>query len=249
MKLLHGCCLELLPTIEDQSVDMVFADPPYGVTACKWDSVIPLEPLWEQLKRIVKPCGAIVMTASQPFTTTLIASNLKMFKYEWVWEKEQGTMPMIAPYQPLKVHEQVVVFSRMAASYSRRGNMNYFPQKTTGHVAYRANQNKQGNLAFHSDPSGDHFKDNDGSRYPRSVQFFKTERHLPHPSQKPVALAEYMIKTYSSEGDTVLDFCMGSGTTGVACVNTNREFIGIEKDYEFFGQARGRIEGWLIENY
>lgn len=241
LKLLQGDCLELLQTIPDASIDMVLADPPYGVTACKWDTVIPLEPLWEQIKRVTKPQSAIVMTASQPFTTTLIASNLKMFKYEWVWEKEQGTMPMIAPYQPLKVHEQVVVFSRMAASYSKRGNMNYFPQKTTGHAAYKAVQRISGNIEFHSDPSGYHFKDNDGTRYPRSVQFFRTERDLPHASQKPVALMEYMIKTYTNEGDRVLDFCMGSGTTGVACVNLRRHFIGIEKDPEFFELAKSRI--------
>lgn len=194
--------------------------------------------MWEQLTRVIKLNGAIVMTASQPFTTTLIASNMKMFKYELVWEKEQGSMPMAAPYQPIKVHESVLVFSKMAATFSKKGSMKYIPQKTIG-VPYKANARKSGNITFHSDPSGDHFNNNNGDRYPRSVMRFKTERGL-HPTQKPVALMEYLIKTYTNEGETVLDFTAGSGTTGVACQNLNRNCILIEKEPKYCDIIRER---------
>lgn len=234
-------CFDVFPEIPDGSVDLVLTDPPYGTTACKWDSVIPLELMWEQLKRVVKKNGAIVLTASQPFTSALVLSNPSMWKYEWVWEKEQGSMPMQAPYQPIKVHESLQVFSFSASTYSKRGSMVYHPQMSEG-APYKANQRKSGNMTFHTDPSGDHFKDNKGVRYPRSVHFCPTERGF-HPTQKPVALMEYLIKTYTNEGETVLDFCIGSGTTGVACGNLNRRFIGIEKDTEhgYFQIAETRI--------
>jgi len=239
LKLLHGDCLTLLNDIPDRSVDMVLADLPYGTTACKWDSIIDLDRLWSHYKRVCTPQAAIVLTASQPFTTKLIASNLPMFKYTLVWEKEQGSMPMQAPYQPIKVHEDIVVFSQMACSFSKKGSMSYYPQKVPG-VPYKASQRKSGNITFHTDPSGEHFKDNAGDRYPRSVMQFKTERGL-HPTQKPVALMEYLIKTYTKEGQVVLDNSMGSGTTGVACVRTGRSFIGMELDQKFFSVAQERI--------
>lgn len=161
IRLLHGDCLELLSSIPDSSIDMVLANLPYGTTACKWDCVLDLDKLWNQYTRVCKPEAAIVLTASQPFTTRLISSNLPMFKYTWVWEKEQGSMPMQAPYQPIKVHEDIVVFSSKACSYSKKGSMSYYPQKVPG-KPYKASQRKSGNIAFHSDPSGDHFKDNAG---------------------------------------------------------------------------------------
>ena len=228
----QGCCLEKMKGIADSSIDMVLVDPPYGTTACKWDSVIPLDPMWEQLKRITKSNAAIVMTASQPFTTMLIGSNLKMFKYEWIWEKSRSTGFLQAKYMPMKSHENVVVFVKS-------GVPTYNAQKTTGH--------KPTNSAVgvgHSDTFGKSktrtYKGGDTTRNPRSIQAVKCERGF-HPTQKPVALMEYLIRTYTNEGDVVLDFAMGSGTTGVAAVNAERGFVGIELDKKYFSIAEGRI--------
>lgn len=239
---MKGDCLERMKEIPDGSVDMILADPPYGTTACKWDSVIDLELMWEQLKRIIKPNGAIVMTASQPFTTTLISSNMKMFKYEWVWEKNIGTNFFNAKHQPLKTHENIVVFSKMASSFSRKGSMAYNPQKTEG-KPYKC---VQGNSAhkYHQDMGG-HLSESK-ERYPKSVLKTSVDRGL-HPTQKPVALMEYLIKTYTNEEEVVLDFTMGSGSTGVACVNTNRSFIGIEMDDHYFDVASKRINESILK--
>lgn len=237
INLMQGDCLEKMKEIESGSVDMVLTDPPYGTTACKWDSIIPLEPMWEQLKRIIKPNGAIVMTASQPFTTTLIASNMKMFKYEWIWEKPIGTNFFNAKHQPLKVHENIVVFSKMASSYSKKGSMNYSPQKIKGKY-YNCVQGDSAHK-YHQEMGG-HVSKSD-ERFPKSVIKNNVERGL-HPTQKPVALMEYLIKTYTNEGETVLDFTMGSGTTGVAAKKLNRSFIGIELDEGYFQIAKDRIE-------
>ena len=239
-RLFLGNCLEVMLELKDKSVDMILCDLPYGTTACKWDTVIPFEPLWVQYKRLIKDNGAIVLTASQPFTSALVMSNPGWFKYEWIWEKEQGSMPMNAPYQPIKVHEQALVFSGAAATYSTKSNMNYFPLKTVG-SPYRASQRKSGNIVFHSNPSGDHFNDNPGERYPKSVLRMNTERGL-HPTQKPVALFSYLIRTYTNEGDTVLDNCAGSGTTGIACIRTNRNYILIEKEQKYVDIINKRIE-------
>ena len=234
-ELIRGDCLIEMPKIESGRVDMVLTDPPYGTTACKWDSIIPLEPMWKQLHRVIKPNGAIVMTASQPFTTTLIASNMKMFRYCWVWEKSKATGFLNAKKQPLRASEDVVVFYGKQSTYN--------PQMTEG-SAYNKGVRKQ---QSRGDVYGA-FKQvkvsTDGGRYPRSVQYFKTAESEGghHKSQKPVALMEYLIKTYTNEGDTVLDFTMGSGTTGVACANLNRNFIGIEMDEAYFEIAKRRIE-------
>lgn len=237
----NGDCLELMKDIPDASVDLILCDLPYGTTACPWDSVIPFGPLWEQYRRVTKPSAAIVLTASQPFTSALIMSNPGMFKYCWEWEKENGTNFFFnAKHQPLKVHEDIAVFSKAAASHSRKEVMSYFPQKTTG-KPYKACNNQRGLMQFHSDPNIGTKQDNDGTRYPRSVLRYNSEWGF-HPTQKPVALMEYLIRTYTNEGDTVLDNCMGSGTTGVACVNTGRRFIGIEKDEQYFKIAKERIE-------
>jgi DNA modification methylase len=239
IELIQGECLEKMRDIPDGSIDMVLADPPYGTTACKWDSIIPLEPMWEQLKRVIKPNGAIVMTASQPFTTMLIASNMKMFKYCWVWEKQQGTNPMLAKKQPLKIHEDVCVF------YMKQPI--YIPQMTnsTPYKGFSSDIAKTGEIMGKS--KSVHRDNPEGLRYPKSVQKFNTERNKGgHPTQKPVALMEYLIKTYTNEGETVLDFTIGSGTTGVACKNLNRNFIGIELDPEYFKIAEARINA--VEN-
>ena len=216
----NSCCLEQMKHIPDGSVDMILADPPYGTTACKWDSIIPLEPMWEQLNRVIKPNGAIVLTASQPFTSVLVTSNLKMFKYEWIWEKDGGSNFATVKYHPMKEHESVLVFCK---------------EKTTTIDSGRSNS------VYGTQEGGMEFKVSK-LRCPRSIQRFNRERGL-HPTQKPVALMEYLIKTYTLENETVLDFTMGSGTTGVACVNTNRNFIGIERDENYFKIARKRIKG------
>lgn len=232
INLMRGDCLERMKEIPDGSVDMVLTDPPYGTTACKWDSIIPLEPMWEQLKRIIKPNGAIVMTASQPFTTTLIASNMKMFKYCWVYKKPQGVDPFMAKKRPLNNIEDVVVFGI--------GQQTYNPQKVKG-KPYKIVRDKHERL---HELTGQIMRQtetiNTGDRLPTRVIEFNQERGL-HPTQKPVALMEYLIKTYTNEGETVLDFTMGSGTTGVAAVNTNRKFIGIEMDDGYFNVAEQRI--------
>ena len=233
--LMQGDCLERMKEIPDGSVDMILTDPPYGTTACKWDSIIPLEPMWEQLKRVIKPNGAIVMTASQPFTTTLISSNMKMFKYEMVWDKNKGTQPQLANIQPMKSHENICVFGD--------GRLTYNPQKTKGVPYVRDNKQR------HSDESlskglKPKKQVNDGFRFPKTVHLFRRDfsaQSRLHPTQKPVALMEYLIKTYTNEGEMVLDFTMGSGTTGVAAKNLNRSFIGIELDEEYFKIAQERI--------
>jgi site-specific DNA-methyltransferase (adenine-specific) len=243
MNLMQGDCLELMKTIPDGSVDMVLTDPPYGATACKWDSVIPFEPMWAQLKRVAKRNGAIVMTASQPFTSALVMSNVKMFKYEWVWEKAVGSNFATLKYQPMKEHENIVVFSQ--------GTHQYYPikqpRKGSGkaRLAYGNNGSTTGEttgaLKFNGFTPDTYDHD---WRNPSSVQFFNNREKGRgfHPTQKPVALMEYLIKTYTNEGETVLDFTMGSGTTGVAAKNLNRSFIGIELDPDYFNIAKQRIE-------
>jgi len=232
--LMQGDCLERMKEIPDGSVDMILADPPYGTTACKWDSIIPLEPMWEQLKRVIKPNGAIVMTASQPFTTVLINSNINNFKYSWVWEKEQGVNFQLAKRQPLKVHEDICVFYREQCLY--------IPQGLRDCEINKSNKGKGGNLGHCASEAvrGTYTQTKTG--YPKSIQKFSRDRGL-HPTQKPVALMEYLIKTYTNENETVLDFTMGSGTTGVACRNTGRKFIGIELDDNYFDIAKQRVLG------
>jgi site-specific DNA-methyltransferase (adenine-specific) len=235
VNLIHGECLEEMAKLPDGCVDMVMCDPPYGTTACKWDSIIPLEPMWEQLKRLIKPNGAIVMTASQPFTTTLIASNMKMFKYCWVWEKSHPSNIANAKRMVMKWHEDVCVFYSIPPTYK--------PQKTQGkpnHSTGTAN-GKRTNRSIHN-ANLLQIDDYSGMKHPKSIIKANNPRIKgQHPTQKPVALMEYLIKTYTSEGETVLDFTMGSGTTGVACVNLNREFIGIERDDKYFEIAKNRI--------
>jgi site-specific DNA-methyltransferase (adenine-specific) len=244
INLIHGDCLELMKSIPSGSVDMILCDLPYGTTACKWDSVIPFEPLWEQYKRIIKDNGAIVLTASQPFTSALVMSNLKMFRYEWIWEKDNGTNFPSVNFQPFRVHENVLVFGKFQITFNKNGVYNYNPQKTTGksYMCTSGNQKHDTIREGSSASKGNYLTINNGDRYPRSVQKFNRDKNKIHPTQKPVALFEYLIKTYTNEGDLVMDNTMGSGTTGVACVNTNRRFLGMEKDDKYFEIAKKRIE-------
>ena len=241
IELIQGDCLEKMQNISDGSIDLILTDPPYGTTACKWDSIIPLEPMWKQLKRVIKSNGAIVMMANQPFTTTLIASNMKMFKYCWIWDKKVASNLFQAKSAPLKVHEDTVVFGTGTITYNPQMVKKDKPQKQGKYktvdngsaVTNKAAKNKlAGKVHTHS--------------YPKTIQTFgKEKRTLPqyHPTQKPVAWMEYLINTYTNEGETVLDFTMGSGTTGVAAKRLNRNFIGIELDSGYFGAAEKRIKG------
>lgn len=239
INLMKGDCLERMKEIPDKSVDMVLTDPPYGTTACKWDSVIDFKLMWAELKRIIKDNGSIALFGSEPFSSHLRLSNIQMFKYDWIWEKDIAGNFLNSKFQPLKVHELVSVFSRKASSFSVNGSMKYYPQKTFGHHNY-SRTSKKGSHEFHSCPSGKTTTNTDGSRLPRSIQSVRSEKGM-HPTQKPVPLLEYLVKTYTLENETVLDFTMGSGSTGVACKNLNRNFIGIERDDKYFEIAESRI--------
>jgi len=232
-QVIHGDCLEVMPSIPDKSIDMILCDLPYGTTACKWDTVIPFEPLWKEYKRLIKDNGAIVLTASQPFTSALVMSNCNMFRYEWVWEKENAPTGLHAKTQPMKVHENVLVF----------GGVRYNPQKTKGHKDAPSGKNKSSDIYGEMKPKQRYKLDRSGERYPRSVQRFNNvwrDERL-HPTQKPVVLFEYLIKTYTNKGETVLDNCAGSGTTAIACLNTNRNYILIEKEKGYVDIINKRI--------
>lgn len=246
IKLMHGDCLELMRQIPNRSVDMVLCDLPYGTTACKWDSVIPFEPLWEQYKRIVREMGAIVLFGKEPFSSNLRLSNLQMFKYDWIWIKNNSVGFTNAHLQPMKRYEIISVFSRGKTSNGNECNMPYYPQGLQPYGKELRNGNKKGKENSYWRPSmkssneGGYFQK--FTNYPTDCLFFDKVVGAIHPTQKPIALCEYLIKTYTHEGETVLDNCMGSGSTGVACVNTNRNFIGIEKDEKYFNIAKARIE-------
>ena len=235
IKLLHGDCLELMQTIEDGSIDAIITDPPYGTTACKWDSVIPFEPMWEQLNRIIKPNGAIVLFGSEPFSSALRMSNIKQYKYDWYWKKEKGFGFLNSKKQPLRNIETISCFYKKQAQY--------FPQMQQGEPYYKKN-NLQKQKGITNDYVALITKSN-GIRFPQQLISFTRETGL-HPTQKPVALLEYLIKTYTKENETILDFTMGSGTTGVAAKQTNRKFIGIEKEDKYFQIAQQRINSILL---
>lgn len=233
--LYHGDCLEEMKNIESGSVDMVLTDPPYGTTRCKWDSIIPLDQMWEQLNRVTKINGAIVMMSQTPFDKVLGVSNLKMLRYEWIWEKTASTGHLNAKKMPMKSHENILVFYKKLPTYN--------PQKTYRHRptnTFTKRHDSDGECYGRTSVvSGG----GETSRYPRSVQVFASDKQKSslHPTQKPLSLMEYLVLTYTNENETVLDFTMGSGTTGVACVNTKRRFIGVEMDSEYFKIARDRI--------
>ena len=233
-----GDCLELMGNIADESVDLILCDLPYGTTSCKWDAVLPFEALWEHYRRVAKPNAAIVLTASQPFTTALIGSNLQGFCYSWVWNKVFAANFVLAKRQPLKTHEDVLVFSKS-------GKMPvYHPIKTLRDKPIRKGKNADESGAIPIKANTKYDRKEYIDKCPESIIIFSSRdaaRGL-HPTQKPVSLMEYLIKTYTNEGDLVLDNCMGSGTTGVACMNTGRRFIGMEQMPEYFDIAKARIE-------
>lgn len=234
----RGDCLELLKEIQDASVDLILCDLPYGTTACKWDSVIPFAPLWAQYRRVSKPGAAVVLTASQPFTSALVMSAPDLFKCEWIWEKSKASNFLQAKRQVLKAHESVLVFGTAKT---------YNPQMVEGKPFKGEGRSKKGSKwdGVNDIPNPTFRNDNEGTRYPRSVQYFKTAESEKvgalHPTQKPVALMEYLIRTYTHAGDVVLDNCIGSGTTGVACARTGRRFIGMEMDEGYFAVAEARV--------
>jgi DNA modification methylase len=242
INLIKGDCLEKMKEIPDKSIDMILADLPYGTTACKWDTIIPFEPLWEQYKRIIKDNGAIVLFGSQPFTSALVLSNVKMFRYEIIWEKTLFTNFASVKKQFGKKHENIIIFYKKQPIYN--------PQMKIGKAYIRNAKNEEkrkfgvwGKYSMNKTPII-----NNGYRYPTSViQFSNGNNKTIHPTQKPVPLLEYLIKTYTNENDTVLDNVMGSGSTGIACKNLNRNFIGIELDEKYFEIAKNRIENHKIQ--
>lgn len=231
-KILHGDCLELMKDIPDKSIDMILCDLPYGTTACKWDTIIPFEPLWEQYKRIIKDNGAIVLTASEPFASTLRMSNLKMYKYDWIWNKKLAGNGILAKIQPLKIHEIVCVFAN--------GKVRYYPEMRIGRMREKLN-----NIKVSEINGGDGIKIYKGDKYyPTSILEYSLAGYRKgrlHPTQKPVALFEYLIKTYTNEGDTVLDNCAGSFTTAIAAENTKRNWICMEQLEEYCEIGKKRI--------
>lgn len=236
--LIKGDCLKRMQNLPDKSIDMILCDLPYGMTRNKWDSVIPLEDLWRQYSRIAKDRCAIVLTASQPFTSVLVSSQVELFNVEWVWIKNRGGNFMNCKIQPIKEHESVLVFCKGKPVYNpimqeRAAGSSSLIGKVPGHGKISENYNKRHHVS----------RVLPKLRYPSSWQKFNTQTKPDHPTQKPVLLMEYFIKTYTNEGMIVLDNCMGSGTTGVACRNLNRHFIGIEKDDKYFDICMKRIEG------
>ena len=232
VNLLYGDCLKLMKDISDESVDMILCDLPYGTTANKWDSRLNLEKLWSEYNRIVKENGAVVMFAQQPFTTTLISSNVKIYRYNWSWIKEQGTGFFNAKKAPLKNVEDICVFYKKLPTYN--------PQMRTGFKPYKIKKGHHG-TSYCKQDKREIITESNGERYPLTTLEFKRDTNKVHPTQKPVALLEYLIKTYTNENEVVLDNTMGSGSTGVAAVNTNRNFIGIELDDKYFDIAKRRI--------
>ena len=244
--LMKGDCLERMKEIPDGSVDLILTDPPYGTTACKWDSVIPLEPMWNELKRIIKPNGAIVLFGSEPFSSALRMSNIKNYKYDWYWNKNHGANFAQANKRPLNVVETISVFYKKPPTYNSQKIQN--PKGEEKRHRYSPSKQKDvfiGQVAMANEyaKKGNSYEPN--MLLARSIITFSREHRPIHPTQKPVALMEYLIKTYTNENETVLDFTMGSGTTGLACMNTKRNFIGIERDDKYFDISVKRIKGEL----
>ena len=245
--IINGDCLEVMRDIADKSIDCIICDLPYGITACKWDIVIPFEPLWEQYKRIIKPNGAIALFGSQPFTSALVMSNPNWFKYEWIWEKQQGTNFGNSNYAPMKVHENIIVFGQFPCSPTPSKSKNYNPQFLDGEP-YKIERKARRDSSVYRHSNGHNSSilntpspiDNNGYRYPRSVIKF-TKKQGYHPNSKSVELIEYLIKTYTQENELILDNTAGSGTLAIAAINTNRRYICIEKDEHYFEVMRNRI--------
>ena len=242
MKLLQGDCLIEMKNIPDNSIDLILTDPPYGTTACKWDSIIPLDKMWLQLKRIIKDNGAIVLSGSQPFTTILISSNMDMFKYCWVWEKDQPSNFALANVNPMKYHEDISIFYKKLPTFNKQMTEEIKPVNLSSKNGSTPSEVTNNNLVSSKQTGGNLL------RNPKSIIKFNKpkpnsiDNNGYHPTQKPVKLMEYLIKTYTNENEIVLDFTMGSGTTGVACKQLNRDFIGIELDKKYFKIAEKRIK-------
>jgi len=268
-KLYKGDCLEKLKLLEENSVDLILADLPYGTTdrngkkgsrIFAWDSVIPLEPLWAEYKRVLRRNGTVVLTADQPFTSQLVISNLEWFKYEFIWKKSRTTGFFTANYRPMKCTEDILVFSEggaaAASAKSKRGNMTYNPQGLIEKRVKKKNSRKRlgkilGQESFvgkNNKMLGNSEYEQKWTNYPTEILEFAIESTTDHPTQKPVPLMEYLIKTYSNEGETVLDNVMGSGTTGIAALNTGRNFIGMEMNEKFFNLSKERVESVLKED-
>lgn len=241
IKLLHGDCLELMKSIPDKSIDMVLTDPPYGTTACKWDVVIPFEPMWQQLRRVTKDNGAICLFGSEPFSSHLRLSNLKMFKYDWIWVKNHQTGIGYAKHRPMSKHEIVSVFSEEKTVYNKQMGDCADSVKKKWKDGQIGLNGKYGQQSEHIKVSVNVFSYKINPNTVLNFNVVPRSKGTLHPTQKPVPLLEYLIKTYTLENETVLDFTMGSGSTGVACKNLNRNFIGIERDDKYFEIAKNRI--------
>ena len=241
MKLYNDDCLKVLPTIPDKSIDLILTDPPYGTTACKWDSVIPFEPMWKELNRVIKDNGAIALFGSEPFSSALRMSNIKQFKYDWIWEKSHTTGFLNAWKQPLRKFELIHIFYNKQCLYNPQ-----IIDKLLKNIRPLTNITKKSNNYSNYKLGKEFRKLPYNKSMPVNIIKFNSQQKTIHPTQKPVALLEYLIKTYTNENDTVLDFTMGSGSTGVACKNLNRNFIGIEKDEKYFDIAKQRIEGGFV---
>ena len=246
IELYNGDCLEIMPKLSDRSIDLILCDLPYGTTACSWDSVIPLDKLWVEYERLISDTGIICLFGQEPFSSIVRTSNLSLYRYDWVWQKQKPSNFQLMNYQCGRVHENIMVFSKAKACYTKKGSrINYFPIKEKREKERKANAKIYNNgkadlLHTYKKASKDNYQVY-SEKHPISILKFNTVEHRVHPTQKPTELCEYLIKTYTKEGMTVLDNCMGSGSTGVACVNLNRYFIGIEKNEEYFNIAKERI--------
>ena len=242
INLIKGECLEKMETIKDKSVNMILCDLPYGTTNCKWDTIIPFEPLWEQYNRIIKDNGAIVLFAAQPFTSALVNSNIKGYKHHWIWKKNRGTGFQVAKYRPMMATEDIIAFTKKGE------RINYYPIMIERDKPILGRGAKSSNGTNPLASFDNNFKKLYTHKYPTNIIEVDKVQKTIHPTQKPVALLEYLIKTYTNEGETVLDNCMGSGSTGIACINTKRDFIGIELDNNYYDIAKNRIVNYIQEN-
>jgi site-specific DNA-methyltransferase (adenine-specific) len=238
----YGDCLEIMPEIQDNSIDMILCDLPYAETGNKWDFIIDPKKLWSEYERIIKDDGAIVLTGTFKFGTQLYQQAPHLYKYDWVWQKDNGTNVMAAHYQPIREHEYIFVFGKNAVTFTpRQKYMKYNPQKTEG-KPYSTGQGSKSPNWKGGRSENYKIENKDGSRFPKTIQYFCRDKDKLHPTQKPIALFEYLVKTYTNEGDLVLDNCMGSGTTAIACHNLSRHCIGIEKDFGYYEVAKKRLQ-------
>ena len=249
IELFHDDCLKVLPNITDKSIDLILCDLPYSVSACTWDKLIPVEKLWDQYKRVLKDDGVILLFGREPFSSLLRSSNLKMYKFDWYWVKPNGADFLNVKYKPFNVIETISVFTNNPVSYSKKHvgkQIRYFPQFEQGKSYITKSGKQKNNASTVRSEIKSIVTENTGTRYPKNTLFFSRDKEKLHSTQKPVALLEYLIKTYTTEGEKVLDNCMGSGSTGVAAKNLNRKFIGIELEKKYFDIAEKRINGEIV---